>query len=247
MKTDEAEGGPHTWPIEVQGLTKFFGDHQVLKGIDLKVAKGERFVIVGPNGAGKTTLVKVLATLSRPSAGRVWVHGIDIRDKPTQIRREVSLVSHESFLYDDLTVYENLRFYGKMYGVHASDERVREITSRLQLESRLHDRVGELSRGLRQRASLARAVLHDPSILLLDEPETGLDPHATGMLREMLDRLAGESHTVLVTTHNLEHGLDLSDRIVILNRGEIAYEAAKREVDRRDFLQIYEYYTRTGR
>ena len=233
----------HIWAIEISGLTKSFGSHRALSGIDLKVKKGERAIIFGPNGAGKTTLIKVLSTLSKPSAGSVRVDGRDIRDDPVQIRRRVSVVSHQTFLYDDLTVYENLKFYGKMYEVPNLEHRIHEVVAQVQLEPRLHDRVGTLSHGLQQRASIARAIIHNPSIMLLDEPEVGLDPHAIIMMREVLDILNDGDHTVVMTTHNLEQGLKLGNQLLILNKGKIVYQALKDEVDTARFQEIYDYYT----
>ncbi len=235
-----------SWAIEARGLAKSFGEHRALRGIDLRVSRGEHLVIFGPNGAGKTTLVKILSTLVKPSAGSVWLDGLDIRDKPAQIRRRISLVSHQTFLYDDLTVYENLRFYGKMHDVPELETKISEVVSRVQLESRLHDRVGTLSHGLQQRASIARAVLHNPSILFLDEPEVGLDPHASGMVRDVLVSINSGSRTVVMTTHNLERGLELGDRVIILDRGKVVYQAARHEVDTANFNRVYDQYTGTG-
>jgi heme exporter protein A len=236
-----------SWTISVRGLTKSFGEHPALRGIDLQVSRGERLVIFGPNGAGKTTLVKIIATLVKPTSGSVWLDGTDIRDKPTQTRRQISLVSHQTFLYDDLTIYENLKFYGRMYNVPDLESKIREVISWVQLEPRRHDRVGTLSHGLQQRASIARAVLHNPSIMLLDEPEVGLDPHAGAMIRDMLDSISGGSRTVVMTTHNLERGLELGDRIIILDRGKVVYQAARHEVGTVDFRQVYDQYTGTGK
>ena len=233
--------------IEVRGLTKSFGERYALRGIDLQVSRGEHLVIFGPNGAGKTTLVKILATLIKPTSGSVWLDGIDIRDKPAQVRRQISLVSHETFLYDDLTVYENLKFYGKMYDVPELETKIREVISWVQLESRLYDRVGTLSHGLQQRASIARAVLHNPSILFLDEPEVGLDPHASTVIRDILDSINSGSRTVVMTTHNLERGLELGDKVIILDRGKVVYQAAKHEIDALNFQKIYNQYTETGK
>jgi len=232
-----------SWAIEARGLTKSFGDHHALRGIDLRVSKGEHLVIFGPNGAGKTTLVKILSTLVKPSAGSVWLDGADIRDKPAQIRRQISLVSHQTFLYDDLTIYENLKFYGKMYEVPNLERQIKEVISWVRLEPRLHDRVGTLSHGLQQRASIARAVLHNPSILFLDEPEVGLDPHASTMIRDVLGSINSGSRTVVMTTHNLERGLELSDSVIILDRGKIVYQAPKREVDTENFQLVYDQCT----
>jgi len=233
--------------IEVRGLAKSFGEHQALRGIDLRVSRGEHLVIFGPNGAGKTTLVKILSTLVKPSAGSVRLDGIDIRDKPAQVRRRISLVSHQTFLYDDLTVYENLKFYGKMYDVPNLEARIREVVSWVQLDYRLHDRAGTLSHGLRQRVSIARAVLHNPSILFLDEPEVGLDPHASTMIRDILGSINSGSRTVVMTTHNLERGLELGDSVVILDRGKIVYQASRDEIDTLNFRQVYDRCTGTDK
>jgi heme exporter protein A len=232
--------------VKVQGLTKLLGNRRVLRGIDLSVSSGEKLVIFGPNGAGKTTLVKILATLLRPSSGSVWLDGIDIRDKAAQIRRRISLVTHQTFLYDNLTIYENLKFYGKMYGILNLEQRIREVISWVKLESRLHDRAGTLSHGMQRRASIARSVLHNPSILFLDEPEVGLDPEAVTVIRDILGNINAGGRTVVMTTHNLGQGLELADSVIILNRGQIVYEAAKQGVSRDSFQQIYDRCTESG-
>lgn len=238
---------PPTRAIEVKGLEKSFGEHRALRGIDLEVGQGECLVIFGPNGAGKTTLLKIISTLLKPSAGKVFLDGIDIRDKPTEMRRKLSLVSHQTFLYDDLTVFENLKFYAKMYDISDSEKRIREVITWAQLESRIHDKVGTLSRGLQQRASLARAVLHNPSFLFLDEPEVGLDPHASDMVRDVLSNTDSGSRTVVITTHNLERGLKLGDKIAIVDKGKIVYRVSRQELTGVNFRDIYDRYTGTGR
>jgi len=233
--------------VKVQGLTKSFGDRYALKGVDLSLSGGEHLVIFGPNGAGKTTLVKILSTLVKPSSGNVWLDGIDIRDKPAQIRRKIGLVSHQTFLYDNLTIYENLKFYGKMYDISDLEQRIQEVISWVQLESRLHDRLGTLSRGLQQRASIARAVLHNPSMLFLDEPEVSLDPHVSTVIRDMLGGTNSGSRTVVMATHNLERGLELGDSVIILDRGRVVYRASKHEIDTVHFKQVYDQCTRIDR
>lgn len=225
--------------IETEGLTKSFGSRRALAGVDLSVGNGECLVIFGPNGAGKTTLIKLLATLSRPSAGSARVQGMDIRSHAVQVRRRLGVVTHPTFLYNDLTVGENLRFYSRMYRVANPEQRIREVVSQVQLESRLHDRVGTLSHGMQKRAAIARAVLHNPSILLLDEPEAGLDPHAALMMRQILDTLNAGARTVVMTTHNLERGLELADRVAILHRGEIVYQALRKDIDSGGFQETY--------
>jgi heme exporter protein A len=232
--------------IEVQGLTKSFGYHQALRGIDLGVSRGEHLVIFGPNGAGKTTLVKILSMLVRPSSGDVWLGGVNIRDKPALIRRQIGLVAHQTFLYDNLTVYENLKFYGKMYALPNLEQRIREVASWAQLEPRLHDRVGTLSHGWQQRASIARAVLHNPSILFLDEPEAGLDPHASTVINDVMGNAGADGLTVVMITHNLERGLELGNTVVILDKGKVVYQAARHDIDTTTFRQVYEQCTGTG-
>ena len=229
--------------IEVRGLTKSFGERYALRDIDLWVSRGEHLVIFGPNGAGKTTLVKILSTLVKPSSGSVWLDSIDIRDKPAQIRHKIGLVSHQTFLYANLTIYENLKFYGKMYDISDLEQQIHEVITWVQLEPRLHDRVGTLSHGLQQRASIARAVLHNPSILFLDEPEVGLDPHASTVIRDVLGSINTGSRTVVMTTHNLERGLELGDSVIILDRGKVVYQAARHEVDVANFREVYDQCT----
>ena len=236
---NENEHAPAPWAIEAEGLAKSFGSRRALAGVDLGVGNGECLVIFGPNGAGKTTLIKLLATLSRPSAGSARAQGMDIRSHAVQVRRSLGVVTHPTFLYNDLTVGENLRFYGRMYRIANLEQRIGEVVSQVQLDPRLHDRVGTLSHGMQKRVAIARAVLHNPSILLLDEPEAGLDPHATLMMRQILDSLNSGERTVVMTTHNLERGLELADRVVILHRGEIVYQALRKDIDSGGFQEIY--------
>ncbi|MBC8477202.1 MAG: heme ABC exporter ATP-binding protein CcmA [Dehalococcoidia bacterium] len=240
---NETGAGSGAWAIEVEGLGKSFGNHRALTGINLKVNSGEHVTVFGPNGAGKTTLIKVLSILMKPSAGTVRLDGSDISKTPTEVRRKIGLVAHQTFLYDDLTVYENLKFYGKMYDVPNLEEQIHNVVRWVRLEARLHDRVGTLSRGMQQRISIARAVIHNPSIVLLDEPEVGLDPHAIVMVREVLDSLSAGERTVVMTTHNLEQGIEMSDRVVILDKGRIVYQEQKDRIDIATFRETYDRYT----
>ncbi len=236
-----------TFAVQATGLEKSFGEHRALAGVNLEVAGNECLVIFGPNGAGKTTLLKVLSTLMKPSTGTVLLDGIDIRDKPAEVRQRLSLVSHETFLYDNLTIFENLKFYGRMYGVTDLGERIREVVSWVKLDSRLHDRVGTLSRGLQQRASFARAVLHKPSILFLDEPDIGLDPQASSIVDDIIGGNGHDRRTVVMTTHNLERGLELGSTVMILHRGKVVYRASSRELTKENIRRIYDEYTQKGR
>jgi len=228
---EEKNAANRKYAIEIQGLTKSFGSRLALKGIDLKMSEGECVTIFGPNGAGKTTLIKVLATLSKPSDGKVHLAGLNIRKDAVPIRRKIGVVSHQTFLYDNLTTYENLKFYGIMYDVSNLEQRILEVIDLVGIKARLHDRVGILSRGMQQRLSIARAIIHNPSIMLLDEPETGLDQHAVTMLSELLTAVSSGNRTTLMTTHNLERGLELANRVMILDSGRIVYEESKQHLE----------------
>ncbi len=232
------------WAIEIQGLTKSFGNHLALKGIDLKVRQGETVVIFGPNGAGKTTLIKVLATIMNPTSGRVLVGGLGLKNNAEKIRRRIGVVTHQTFLYGNLTAYENLEFYSRMYDVPRRKERIHEVVAMVEMTSRLYDRVGTLSRGMQQRLSIARSLLHKPAIILLDEPETGLDQLAIAMLWEALQTEGGGKRTIILTTHNLERGLELSDRLLILDKGRIVYEKSSQVLDLAGLKEAYQHSTR---
>lgn len=233
-----------TWALEVQGLTKSFGNRLVLRGVDLKVNQGESLVIFGPNGSGKTTLIKILATIMNPSTGSILVDGLSLKDRAEEIRSRIGLVTHQTLLYDNLTACENLEFYARMYDVSHRKERIEEVAAIVGVTSRLHDRVGILSRGLQQRVSIARCLLHQPSIIFLDEPETGLDQQSMAMLWKALP--AEGTRTILMTTHSLERGLELADRLLILTGGRIAYECPCTTLDLAGLKTVYEQCTRVG-
>lgn len=228
--------------IEVRGLFKSFGSKVALGGVDLDVAEGEFLTLVGPNGAGKTTLIRILATLTKPARGSVRIAGYDLAGQGTEVRRRVGLASHQTLLYGDLSAEENLRFYGRMYEVPELEDRITALLQRVGLEHRRHDLVRTFSRGMQQRLSLARALLHDPAILLLDEPYTGLDQQAAEVLREVLVALVRRSHTVLMTTHNLERGLELCNRAAILVNGRIVHQATQGDLDVASFREAYSRY-----
>ena len=217
----ERAAAPAVW---TRGLTRSFGHQRALKGIDLSVARGEFLVLFGPNGAGKTTLLRILAGLSKPTAGRVVLDGVDLAAEPGDVRRKIGVISHQTFVYDDLTAEENLKFFGRMYDVARLDERIAEVLSQVGLSQRARDRARTFSRGLQQRLSIARAVLHNPPILLLDEPDTGLDERAAEMLHAVVRGLEGQQRTVLLTTHNFERGLAMATRVCLLVEGRLAHD-----------------------
>ncbi|MFC1943216.1 heme ABC exporter ATP-binding protein CcmA [Chloroflexota bacterium] len=230
--------------VNVQGLTKSFGSHLALRGIDLKIRHGQSVVIFGPNGAGKTTLIKILATIMSPSSGIVLVDGLNLKDNAEKIRHRIGIVAHQTFLYTNLTAYENLEFYSRMYDVPRRKERIHEIAAMVGMTSRLHDCVGTLSRGMQQRLSIARVLLHKPAIMLLDEPETGLDQQAISMLWKALGTEGEEKRTIILTTHNLERGLELGERLLIIDKGKIVYEGSRQVLDLAGLKEAYEHSTR---
>lgn len=204
--------------IVLENVEKRFGRIAALDGIDLEFPSGA-LALLGPNGAGKSTLLRVVATLTRPTRGRIFIRGVDAGNEPERVRADIGLISHQTLLYEDLTAGENLRFYGRLYGLDDLKERVRQALAEVGLSGREHDRVRGYSRGMKQRLAVARATLHQPAILLLDEPFGGLDAAACAMLSERLRRLRREGRTVILVTHDLQRCLDLADRFAILNRG----------------------------
>lgn len=231
---------PQAQAIKAQGLTKSFGNHHALRGIDLEISQGESLVIFGPNGAGKTTLIKVLATIMNPSSGRVLVDGLSLEDNPEEMRRRIGVVTHQTFLYANLTAYENLEFYSRMYDVPNPRERIREVIGMVDMTSRLHDRVGTFSRGMQQRVSIARALLHKPTIMLLDEPETGLDQQATSLLWEAMKAEEKGKRTIILISHSLERGLNVCDRVAILARGKITFDKPRQDLDLAGLKEAYQ-------
>lgn len=199
----------------------------ILREIDLHVSPGEYGVLLGPNGAGKSTLLKVLVLLLKPSAGLVKVNG------------QAGFLSHRSFLYDRLTPWENLTFYGSLFQVPHLADRIEKITAQVGLSHFLHDPVSTFSRGMVQRLAIARAVLHDPEILFLDEPFTGLDQNGAGILNGVLADLRSRGKTVLLVTHHFDQGLDLADRILIMKDGAKIFDEKIHRSSSPDLKQIY--------
>jgi heme exporter protein A len=225
--------------IEAQNLTKVFGQHRALRGVDLQLHRGESLTIIGPNGAGKTTLLRCLAGLSKPSGGTVLLSGRDLAESPVEARRAIGFVGDETLLYASLTATENLLFYGRMYDVADLRQRVEETLERLGLAHRRDDPVRTLSRGMRQRLAIGRALLHRPSVVLLDEPHTGLDVGAQEMLDQMLQDLSHAGQTVLMTTHNLATAANAGSRLAILAEGLVVYEATAAPLTQEGLAAVY--------
>lgn len=228
--------------VVVEGLSKRFGPTWALREVDLTLAAGAFLTVFGPNGAGKTTLIRILATLSRPSSGKIYLAGVPLQRAGAQLRRSIGLVTHQTLLYPDLSAEENLRFYGRLYDMAELDKHIDRALERVDLQGRRYSLVHEFSRGMQQRLSIARAILHDPAVLLLDEPYTGLDPEAAEVLGEILTGLSRQGRTIIMATHNLERGLALCNEVAILARGRVAYRASREEIDGGDFGAIYRHY-----
>jgi len=207
--------------LEMIGLKKSYGLKPALRGIDLAIEQGQRMALLGANGAGKTTLLRILAGLAKPSAGTARIDGLDILRDTQETRALVGFVAHQPYLYDDLTALENLLFFGRMYAVRQRKERALALLERVGLAKRANERTSTLSRGQTQRLALARALLHEPPLLLLDEPDTGLDEEGIALLESLLQEHCEGGGTLLFTTHILERALRWSDRIGLLSKGRI--------------------------
>lgn len=225
--------------IEVRKLIKRFGPKTVLRGLDFHVEAGEFVALLGPNGAGKTTFLRVLASLSSPSMGHVEIAGYRLPRQSAAVRRRLGVVLHQPLLYGDLTAEENLRFYGRMYSLDDLDSRIASTLELVGLSGRQRDLVRTFSRGMQQRLSIGRAVIHDPGVILFDEPYTGLDQDASAMLDEVLVKIAGQGKTIVMTSHDLARIADLASRFDVISRGVIAASGARAEVGPERLLQFY--------
>ncbi|GJM15309.1 MAG: ABC transporter ATP-binding protein [Thermodesulfobacteriota bacterium] len=225
--------------IKAEDLKKSYGNFEALRGVDLSVKNGEFYTLFGPNGAGKTTLTKLLATLTDPTSGKLSVLGIDVKKDVQKIRSTIGVISHDPYLYETLTAFENIKFFGELYGIADINERAQSVIKQVGLESRSNDLVRTFSRGMKQRLTVARAIVHEPKILLLDEPYTGLDQHGAQIFGEMLSQLKKQNRTIIMTTHNIDEGLDLSDRVGILSKGKIVYDSPTSQTDPINFKDLY--------
>ncbi len=230
--------------IEVRRLVKTFGVKPVLRGLDFEVEQGEFVALLGPNGAGKTTFLRILATLSRPKMGEVRVAGYSLPAQAAAVRQRLGVVSHQPLLYGDLSAEENLNFYARMYALTGQAGRIVEVLQMVGLYRRRRDLVREFSRGMQQRLAIARAILHDPQILLFDEPHTGLDQDAAAMLDGLLSEIASGGRTVVMTSHDLPRAAKLADRVDILSRGVIARSIRREDAAMDQLTSIYREVTR---
>ncbi len=210
--------------IDVQNLSKSFGPVHAVDGVSMTIGRGEFAALIGANGAGKTTLIRLLAGLSRPTDGRILIGGCDTRREAVAARRLTGVIGHDPYLYPDLTAQENLRFYSRMFGLGNAADRVRTMLERVGLDHRRNEPVRSFSRGMLQRLALARALLHDPPLLLFDEPFTGLDIYAEAAFKEMLRTLIAQDRTVLMALHDISYALRHAGRILVLRRGRLVLD-----------------------
>jgi heme exporter protein A len=207
--------------IEIKKLTKQADNKRILSGIDLSIKKGETVAILGPNGAGKSTLLKVLATLIKPTTGLIKVNGMDLKKNHIQIKKIMGYLPHSSLLYDHYTPLENIVFFGNIYGVKNVEQRAKELVKEVGLSFFLNEPVKNFSRGMIQRIAIARAIVHEPEFLLLDEPHTGLDQGAIGILNNVILAMKAKGTTTLMVTHDFKQAAEICDRIIIVKNGKI--------------------------
>ena len=224
--------------LEVRDLSRTFGARKALDRVSLDLPAGAFLSIFGPNGAGKTTLLRVLTTLTAPTRGTARVCGFDVAKEAVELRHRIGIISHNPLLYPDLSAEENLRFFADMYGVADPDARVRELLVSVELDHRRLDLVRTFSRGMLQRLSIARALLHRPQVLFLDEPYSGLDPHAMDILDTLVAQIR-EEHTFVMVSHDLAKGLQLCSHALILAKGKVVMFDARENIDAEEFAAKY--------
>ena len=229
-------GSPYA--IETHGLTKVFGDRKAVNDVSISVPEGAFVSIFGPNGAGKTTLLRMLSTLARPTSGQASVLGIDLKEGADEARARIGLISHNSMLYPDLTAEQNLMLYARLYGVVDPEKRVMDLLSAVELKHRRYDAVGTFSRGMTQRLAIARALVHDPSVVFLDEPYSGLDPHAMEIFDELISSVR-EGRTFVMVSHDLRKGFEMCTHALVLAKGKVVEFAPKEELDWATFEKLY--------
>ncbi|HLE72986.1 MAG TPA: heme ABC exporter ATP-binding protein CcmA [Anaerolineales bacterium] len=226
--------------IAARGLGKRFGYRLVLESVNLKVNPGELVVLLGPNGAGKSTLLRILASLSRPTFGEVEVAGSRFPQQAAAARAQIGFLGHKPMLHEDLSARQNLIFYASLYGVKRPDARIKELLNLFDLDPRRHEPVRTFSRGMQQRLAVARAMLHRPKVLLLDEPHSGLDREAITILDGLLRDLAKKGTTILLATHDLQVAQRLAQRVEVLAAGRLAASWRRRQLASRQFPSLYD-------
>ena len=232
----ESVDGAHA--IVADGLTKRFGLRKAVDDISFKLPQGSFLVIFGPNGAGKSTLLRMLATLSRPTSGSVLLDGINVKEDPAAARMRLGMISHDHMLYPDLTAEENIIFFGELDGVADPKARALELLDAVGLKHSRKDRVRPFSRGMVQRTAIARALVNDPDIVLLDEPYAGLDPNAVAVFDSLIESIR-QSRTFCMVSHDLDKGLGLASHVMVMRSGREVYSGLRDDVDEASFSALY--------
>jgi len=214
----------HSLVLRIERVQKWFGQNSALEDVTIDVRRGDFMVLLGRNGAGKSTLLRVMARIVRPNHGRVEICGVDVQRNPEAARRRLGFVAHSSYLYRHLTARENLRFFARLYSLERREQTIQSALNWVGLEGSADRAVFGFSRGMQQRLAIARATLHDPEVLLLDEPFSGLDLEAAELLSAWMKRFAASGKTILMATHDLEHGLEGVSRWVFVDKGRILEE-----------------------
>ena len=221
--------------ISATGLGRRYGERPALRGVDLELAEGQTLLVLGPNGAGKSTLLRILATLLRPHSGSATVLGHDLKTEGWKLRRQIGLLGHEPLLYRDLSARENLHFHARLHG--ASTTRIDELLAAVRLSARADDPLHTYSRGMVQRAAAARTVLHDPDLLLLDEPTANLDPQAAELLQPLIGSESGK--TRVITSHNPAADLGQADVVLGLRAGQAVLGGPANAVGAQQLSALY--------
>lgn len=220
--------------FEIDHVYKRFGSKIALRDVNLTLVAGESVALLGANGAGKTTLLRTLATLSRPTRGRVRAFGVEAWSARSEVRSRIGVVAHQPYVYPELSCTENLEFFATMFGLADTGSLAANALDRVGLTKRADDRAATLSRGLLQRLNLARAILHDPLVLVLDEPDTGLDAAGREVLSEIVRSQAARGGSIVLTTHALEYGIDLATRVVVIADGQVVLDQPRERVSDAD-------------
>ena len=225
--------------ISVNGIYKRYGRKTVLRGVDLTVGAGKVMALLGDNGAGKSTLLRIISGLAKADRGEILLGGVSLKAAGHELRRYVGLVSHAPLLYDALSAEENLAFFAAMYDIEQPAPRIAAVLRDVDWWTRRRDPVRTYSRGMIQRLAIGRAILHNPPVLLLDEPDTGLDQSSAQMLHDLIRTLGAENRAILLSTHNLDRAVEWADSVSLLVGGKIVYQEATADLSGAQLRQLY--------
>ena len=245
MNEETQNGHNNESVITISSVSKTFGSKLILKNIDLQVYQSHGICICGANGAGKSTLLRIVAGLIRPDDGIVKLCGFDINSEPEKTKLYLGLISHKTMVYPELTITENLRFFARLYGVKDASDRIETLIEDIGLSSYRHDKASVLSRGMLQRLAIARAMVHSPTVLLTDEPFTGLDTKACKHLVDVLRKFQSQGGTLVMTTHNTRLALQCCSRVAVLDEGDFIFDSPTSQIDTGSFIEDYYAYARS--